>query len=92
MPAATTLLGMPPKKNKGKPKDPGEPRTSASDGGKHQTPRRMVGMPLDWFKLAQELAREKPTPTVWWIIGLIKREAEAAGKPIPALPWETEDK
>lgn len=63
------------------------------DGGKHQTPRRTVALPLKWFEIAQKLARQKPAPTVWWLVELIKREAEAAGiKDLPPPPWETEDK
>lgn len=68
-------------------------KTDTGDSGKHKTPRRNLGMPEDWFLLAQQLARkDKPTPTLWWLIGLIEKEAVAAGvKAIPVRPWERED-
>jgi hypothetical protein len=66
---------------------------SGSSEERRQTARRMVGLPEKWFEVAQQLARKKPTPTVWYIVELIKREAEAAGiKDLPPPPWETEDK
>lgn len=60
-------------------------------GGKHVTPRRAVQLPEDWFLLAQALAAEgKAQPTAWYLIDLIRKDAEAKGhKPIPLLPWVT---
>lgn len=69
--------------------------TGKSDTDRHQKARRMVGLPLQWFEVAQKLARQKspPSPTVWWLCDLIRREAEAAGMTdLPPPPWETEDK
>lgn len=67
--------------------------TPAGDGGKHKTPRRNLGLPEDWFLLAQRLARrDKPTPTMWWIVSLIEEAAKAAGeKELPPRPWERDD-
>ena len=63
-------------------------------GGQHKTQRRAVQFPLAWFKVAQELARkEKPSPTIWFLVSLVKEKAEAAGlTDLPPLPWESEDK
>ena len=53
----------------------------------------MVGLPLSWFAVAQKLARQKPTPTVWYLIELIEKEADAAGiTDLPSPTWETEGK
>jgi hypothetical protein len=63
------------------------------DNDRHKKARRMVGLPSSWFVVAQKLARQKPTPTVWYLVELIRRDAEAAGvKDLPPFPWEDEDK
>ena len=83
MQASSTLPRMAKKKKPGGGKD---------DGAK-QSPRRAVQLPAAWYEVAQQLARKKPTPTVWFLVELIKREAEAAGvTELPPPPWETEDK
>lgn len=58
--------------------------------GKHSTPRKPVQIPVDWIKLARRRAvADRPVPLVWYLIELIKRDAEAAGEEgIPAVPWE----
>lgn len=65
------------------------------DSGRHKTPRKNLGLPEDWFNLAQRLAREgKPTPTVWWLIELIAEAAIRAGvkeSELPVRPWERRD-
>ena len=62
-------------------------------GGLHKTERRAVQFPLAWFKVAQRLAKEKPSPTIWYLVSLVKEKAEAAGlTDLPPLPWESEDK
>ena len=70
----------------------GRKGSKKTSGGIHKVPRRMVGIPLPWFELAQKMARKKPTPTVWYLVDLIRREADAMGEPIPPLPWETESR
>ncbi len=85
MSASATVARMGRKK-----KQPGD--DAKGDAGK-QAPRRAVQLPLKWYEVAQQLARKKPTPTVWYLVELIKREAEAAGfTDLPPPPWETEDK
>ena len=63
-------------------------------GGLHKTERRAVQFPLAWFEVAQQLARmEKPSPTIWYLVALVKEKAEAAGiTNLPPLPWESETK
>lgn len=57
--------------------------------GKHATPRKPVQMPADWLAVAQDMAADRKTPTVWFLIDLIRQEAEAAGKsPLPPVPWK----
>jgi len=56
--------------------------------GKHSTPRKPVQFPEDWLKVARTLAADRPTPVVWLLVELVKREAEAKGvKNLPPLPW-----
>lgn len=70
-----------------------DPPAGDSGSGKHKTPRRNLGLPEDWFLLAQQLARlDKPTPTMWWIVSVIEEKAKAAGiKDLPPRPWERDD-
>lgn len=80
------------KRNKDKPKPADVPAPppagKKSDGGAHQTRRRNIALPDAWVDLADSLANEGPTPTAWWIIGLIRAAAEAAGRTdIPPVPW-----
>lgn len=64
-----------------------------SDGGKHQTPRRTVALPLQWYEVAEKLAEKGPTPVVWYLVQLLKEKAEAAGMTdLPPPPWKSEDK
>lgn len=58
-------------------------------GGKHTTPRRAIQFPEDWFLVAQALASEgKAQPTTWYLIDLIRKDAEEKGyRPVPLLPW-----
>lgn len=57
--------------------------------GKHSTPRKTVQIPVDWLRVAQEIAAEGPTPVMWYLIDLIRKDAEAKGrKAIPPLPWQ----
>ena len=57
-------------------------------GGKHTSPRKPVQLPADWLAVAQEIASERMTTAGWFIVDLIRREAEAAGrKKLPPLPW-----
>lgn len=56
--------------------------------GKHTTPRRTVQLPLDWLAVAQEIAGDRQMPVMWYLIDLLKRDAEATGRPnLPAPPW-----
>lgn len=62
-------------------------------GGKHTTPRTPVQLPIPWLRVAQRQARAVPTPTSWFLIGLIKAHAEAHGVPpgdLPPAPWDEE--
>ncbi len=57
--------------------------------GKHSTPRQPVQIPVDWLKVARDLAEDRPMPVVWLLVELVKREAEAKGKTdLPPLPWK----
>lgn len=56
--------------------------------GKHQTPRKTVQIPQDWLQVAQEIAATGPTPVMWYLIELIRKDAEAKGrKDLPSVPW-----
>lgn len=83
MPGTLTLSPMGRKRKSDTPAD--------KKSGEHKKPRQMVGIPKDWYKVAQSIARKRPTPTLWWIIALIKSEAEKEGiSDLPPTPWETE--
>lgn len=57
--------------------------------GKHSTPRKPVQLPADWLRVAQELAAERPTPVMWFLVEMIREKAEAAGrKDLPPVPWQ----
>ena len=58
--------------------------------GKHQAERRPVQLHLDWFNVAKKRAvADRPVALVYYLIELIKKDAEAAGmKDLPPVPWE----
>ena len=57
--------------------------------GKHKTRRVSVQLPEPWLKAAREQAAKGPTPTVWYLVSLIKRDLEQSGRTdIPVAPWE----
>ena len=58
--------------------------------GKHATPRRPVQFPVDWLLVAKRRAvADRPVPLMWYLVELVKRDAEAAGvKDLPPVPWE----
>jgi hypothetical protein len=59
-------------------------------GGKHATPRKAVQFPADWLAVAQRRAGKRPAPVMWYLIELIKRDAEADGDTdLPPTPWTT---
>jgi hypothetical protein len=69
---------------------PSMAKKKKKQSGKHQSPRKPVQFPADWLQLARELAEERPMPVVWFLVELVKREAEAKGKKeLPPLPWVT---
>lgn len=83
MGGAGTLPDMAKKK-----KDGAEP-SKRGDGGAHQTPRRNVAIPTAWAEVADRLASDVRSPTAWFIVGLIKSAAEAAGiTDLPPAPWD----
>lgn len=56
--------------------------------GQHKTKRKAVQIPVEWFLVAQESAAQGPTPVNWYVIELIRKDAEARGrKDLPPLPW-----
>ncbi len=56
--------------------------------GKHSTTRKPVQFPEDWLKVAKRMASRRPAPVVWYLIELIRLDAEAAGEvDLPPLPW-----
>lgn len=63
-------------------------------GGKHTTPRKPVQFPAEWLAVARRMAATRPTPVVWYMIELIRKDAEAAGvTDLPPTPWAVgEDK
>lgn len=71
---ADTMLGMSQKKPK---------RAS----GKHAAPRRAVQFPAAWIEAAEREASTRPTPVMWYIVELIKRDLEAKGRKLPPPPW-----
>jgi hypothetical protein len=61
--------------------------------GEHSTPRKPVQIPANWLKVAKTLAATRPAPVVWYLIELVKRDAEAAGiKDLPPVPWAVNGK
>ena len=67
---------------------PGMAKKKKPSGGTHKTPRKPVQLPEDWLTVAQEMASERMTPASWFIVELIRREAEASGrKGLPPVPW-----
>jgi len=57
--------------------------------GRHATPRKPVQFPADWLDVARRRAvAERPVPLVYYLIELIKKDAEAAGDTdLPPVPW-----
>lgn len=57
--------------------------------GKHQTPRKPVQIPEDWYALLKRRATAKSFGiVVYYLIELVKKEAEEAGDDdIPPVPW-----
>jgi hypothetical protein len=56
--------------------------------GQHKTPRKPVQFPIDWLAVAQGIASERPMPLMWYLVELIKKDAEQASKKnLPPLPW-----
>ena len=49
--------------------------------------------PEDWLAVARRRAvAERPVPLVYYLIELIKKDAEAAGdKDLPQVPWASEE-
>lgn len=57
--------------------------------GKHTTKRKPILIPAEWDALAQQLAAEAKMPKMWFVVELIRREAELKGKgDLPPPPWE----
>jgi len=55
---------------------------------RHKVARKVIQMPEDWHQVAESLATEGQTPTLWLLISLIKKEAESRGiKNLPPVPW-----
>lgn len=68
---------------------PGMAKDKKRDADRHKTPRKPVLYPADWLEVAHEMADADEKPTLWFLIGLIRKEATARGKTeLPALPWE----
>lgn len=57
--------------------------------GRHKKPRRPVQFPMDWYAIAQQLAKKRPMPTVWYLVELVKKDAEQNGiEVLPTPPWD----
>lgn len=66
-----------------------KPNDKKPAGGKHKKPRRPVQFPSNWYAVAQRLAKKRPMPTVWYLVELVKKDAEANGeKDLPPPPWD----
>lgn len=67
----------------------GRKRKPASDGGQHKTPRTSVMIPDAWLDIARKRAATRPMPTLWYLIELIRKDAEVNGESrFPPAPWE----
>lgn len=60
-------------------------------GGEHKTPRQNVQFPIQWFKLARQLASGRAQPTLWFLLRILAEEAQRQGVEHPPLPWEVSD-
>ena len=57
--------------------------------GQHKAPRKPMMLPEGWLKVVQELAAEKQMPAMWYVVSLVKEQAEKAAKPdLPSAPWD----
>ncbi len=57
--------------------------------GKHQVERSTIQLPKEWTELAKRLAKRRPLPTMWLIVELLRKEAEAMKEPnVPPVPWD----
>lgn len=57
--------------------------------GKHSAPRKTIQLPQEWLRVAQEMASGRPMPVMWYVIELIRKDAEAAKKAgLPPTPWQ----
>lgn len=64
---------------------------SAAPGGKGKgpAPRTAVQMPTVWLNLARAYASKNRQPTLWYLIGLIEKDARERGEEnLPPVPWE----
>lgn len=64
-------------------------RMGKKKSGERATPRQPVQVPTDWLRIAKAMAAKRPAPVVWYLIELVKRDAEAAGlTDLPPTPWD----
>lgn len=57
--------------------------------GKNVTPRKPVQFPVPWLDVARERARANRQPLLWYLVDLVKKDAEANGRTeFPTEPWE----
>lgn len=56
---------------------------------RHKKPRKSLQLPADWYAFAEGLAEDQKQPLTWFLIDLLQRAGEAAGKKgMPPLPWK----
>jgi len=79
---AAILHPMPPKKSKAS----GD--KSASSSGKHKKKRIGVNFDQDWHAAMRVLAAKRKMPVLWYLMDLVKADADANMVETPAPPWE----
>jgi hypothetical protein len=67
-----------------KPKKP----KKSNPSGKHKTKRVGVNFTEEWHATLTQLAARRKMPVLWYLIDLAKADADQAGIPTPAVPWD----
>lgn len=59
--------------------------------GDRKTPRTPVQFPVDWLRVARLQAAKRKQAVLWYLIDLIRSDAEADGvEDLPLPPWDSD--
>jgi hypothetical protein len=65
---------------------------TSGNSGAHKKPRTSVNVPDEWLVIARKRASANRQPVLWYLLGLVHRDATEAGiADLPPLPWEEKE-